>query len=123
MTPGARSTPVSTASTVPITAVGKPTAVCRPSTAFPTSWRRLVTYRCSSTPGSVQRRRRQSSGPGRQAVGIGRPPYATGAALAGTDGIVHVLRSLLAETDLIMAIDGYPTLGDLTPAALRAVRQ
>ncbi|MEZ0355185.1 lactate 2-monooxygenase [Mycobacterium sp. SA01] len=59
---------------------------------------------------------------GAKAVGIGRP-YAYGAALAGTDGIVHVLRSLLAETDLIMAIDGYPTLGDLTPAALRAVRQ
>ncbi|WP_431230944.1 lactate 2-monooxygenase [Mycolicibacterium psychrotolerans] len=59
---------------------------------------------------------------GAKAVGIGRP-YAYGAALAGTDGIVHVLRSLLAETDLIMAIDGYPTLGDLTPGALRAVRQ
>ncbi len=59
---------------------------------------------------------------GAKAVGIGRP-YAYGAALAGADGIVHVLRSLLAETDLIMAIDGYPTLGDLTPAALRAVRQ
>lgn len=59
---------------------------------------------------------------GAKAVGIGRP-YAYGAALAGTDGIVHVLRSLLAETDLIMAIDGYPTLGDLTPDALRAVRQ
>ena len=26
-----------------------------------------------------------------------------------------MLRSLLAETDLIMAIDGYPTLGDLNP--------
>ncbi|BBX09212.1 lactate 2-monooxygenase [Mycolicibacterium aichiense] len=59
---------------------------------------------------------------GAKAVGIGRP-YAYGAALGGTDGIVHVLRSLLAETDLIMAIDGYPTLGDLTPDALRAVRQ
>lgn len=59
---------------------------------------------------------------GASAVGIGRP-YAYGAALAGTDGIVHVLRSMLAEADLIMAIDGYPTLADLTPAALRAVRQ
>lgn len=59
---------------------------------------------------------------GAKAVGIGRP-YAYGAALAGTDGIVHVLRSMLAEADLIMAIDGYPTLADLTPAALRAVRQ
>ena len=59
---------------------------------------------------------------GAKAVGIGRP-YAYGAALAGTDGIVHVLRSLLAEADLIMAIDGYPTLADLTPDALRRVRQ
>jgi len=59
---------------------------------------------------------------GASAVGIGRP-YAYGAALAGTDGIVHVLRSLLAEADLIMAIDGYPTLADLTPEALRPVRQ
>jgi lactate 2-monooxygenase len=35
--------------------------------------------------------------------------------------VVHVLRSLLAETDLIMAFDGYPTLKDLTPEALRRV--
>ncbi|MFF9520855.1 alpha-hydroxy-acid oxidizing protein [Streptomyces achromogenes] len=58
---------------------------------------------------------------GATAVGVGRP-YAYGAALGGTDGIVHVLRSLLAETDLLMAIDGYPTLADLTPEALRRVR-
>ncbi|MGQ4601054.1 alpha-hydroxy-acid oxidizing protein [Nocardia sp. R6R-6] len=58
---------------------------------------------------------------GATAVGIGRP-YAYGAALAGADGIVHVLRSLLAEADLLMAVDGYPTLADLTPAALRPVR-
>jgi isopentenyl diphosphate isomerase/L-lactate dehydrogenase-like FMN-dependent dehydrogenase len=54
---------------------------------------------------------------GASAVGIGRP-YAWGCALGGTDGIVHVLRSLLAETDLLMAVDGYPTLGDLTPETL-----
>ncbi|MBU3705736.1 MAG: lactate 2-monooxygenase [Mycobacterium sp.] len=58
---------------------------------------------------------------GASAVGIGRP-YAYGAALAGTDGIVHVLRSILAEADLIMAIDGYPSLKDLTREALRRVR-
>jgi lactate 2-monooxygenase len=57
---------------------------------------------------------------GATAVGIGRP-YAYGAALGGTDGIVHVLRSVLAEADLIMAVDGYPTLADLTPDALRRV--
>jgi lactate 2-monooxygenase len=28
---------------------------------------------------------------------------------------------LLAETDLIMAVDGYPTLKDLTPDTLRRV--
>jgi lactate 2-monooxygenase len=32
---------------------------------------------------------------------------------------VHVLRSILAEADLLMAVDGYPTLADLTPAALQ----
>ncbi|MFE9904114.1 alpha-hydroxy-acid oxidizing protein [Streptomyces achromogenes] len=58
---------------------------------------------------------------GATVVGVGRP-YAYGAALGGTDGIVHVLRSLLAETDLLMAVDGYPTLADLTPEALRRVR-
>ena len=57
---------------------------------------------------------------GATAVGVGRP-YAWGLALGGADGIVHVLRSLLAEADLIMAVDGYPSLGDLTPDALRRV--
>jgi lactate 2-monooxygenase len=54
---------------------------------------------------------------GAKAVGIGRP-YAYGLALDGTDGIVHVLRCLLAEADLLMAVDGYPTLADLGPGAL-----
>ncbi|MBF6239228.1 Lactate 2-monooxygenase [Nocardia otitidiscaviarum] len=58
---------------------------------------------------------------GASAVGIGRP-YAYGLALGGADGIAHVLRTLLAEADLIMAVDGYPTLKDLAPEALRAVR-
>ncbi|MEU1422634.1 alpha-hydroxy-acid oxidizing protein [Kitasatospora sp. NPDC005751] len=49
---------------------------------------------------------------GATAVGVGRP-YAYGLALGGEDGVVHVLRSLLAEADLIMAVDGYPTLADL----------
>ena len=57
---------------------------------------------------------------GATAVGIGRP-YAYGLALDGVDGIVHVLRSLLAEADLTMAVDGYPTLKDLTPDTLRRV--
>ncbi|MEU8758742.1 alpha-hydroxy-acid oxidizing protein [Streptomyces sp. NPDC048659] len=58
---------------------------------------------------------------GATAVAVGRP-YAYGAALGGTDGIVHVLRALLAEADLIMAVDGYPTLADLrAEGALRRV--
>jgi lactate 2-monooxygenase len=58
---------------------------------------------------------------GATAVGVGRP-YAYGLALGGTDGIVHVLRSILAETDLTMAVDGYPDLARLTPDALRRTR-
>ncbi|WP_329454355.1 alpha-hydroxy-acid oxidizing protein [Streptomyces sp. NBC_01497] len=57
---------------------------------------------------------------GASAVGVGRP-YAYGLALGGTEGVVHVLRTLLAEADLIMAVDGYPSLADLTPQALRRV--
>jgi lactate 2-monooxygenase len=49
---------------------------------------------------------------GATAVGVGRP-YAYGLALEGTDGIVHVLRSLLAEADMIMAVDGYLCLKNL----------
>ncbi|MEZ0362193.1 alpha-hydroxy-acid oxidizing protein [Mycobacterium sp. pUA109] len=57
---------------------------------------------------------------GATAVGIGRP-YAYGLALGGVDGIVHVLRTLLAEADLLMAVDGYPSRADLTPETLRQV--
>ncbi|MEU9369261.1 lactate 2-monooxygenase [Streptomyces avermitilis] len=55
---------------------------------------------------------------GATAVGVGRP-YAYGLAYGGEAGLVHVLRALLAEADLIMAVDGYPTLADLTPDTLR----
>jgi isopentenyl diphosphate isomerase/L-lactate dehydrogenase-like FMN-dependent dehydrogenase len=57
---------------------------------------------------------------GAAAVGVGRP-YAYGLALGGEDGIVHVLRCLLAEADLLMAVDGYPRLVDLNPRALMRV--
>ena len=57
---------------------------------------------------------------GASAVAIGRP-YTYGLALGGEDGIVHVLRSLLAEADLTMAVDGYRSLQELTPDALRRV--
>ena len=55
---------------------------------------------------------------GATAVGIGRP-YAYGLALGGIEGIVHVLRSILAEADLLMAVDGYPTRASLDEAAMR----
>ncbi|WP_338811360.1 lactate 2-monooxygenase (plasmid) [Agrobacterium leguminum] len=58
---------------------------------------------------------------GATAVGIGRP-YAYGLALDGVDGIIHVLRSILAEADLLMAVDGYPRLADLQPSSLMVVR-
>ena len=57
---------------------------------------------------------------GATAVGIGRP-YAYALAVGGQEGIEHTIRCLLAETDLIMAVDGYATIADLTPDALRAV--
>ncbi len=55
---------------------------------------------------------------GATAVGIGRP-YAYGLAVGGQAGVEHVLRCLLAEADLIMAVDGYASIADLTPAAMR----
>ncbi|MFC7342771.1 lactate 2-monooxygenase [Saccharopolyspora griseoalba] len=58
---------------------------------------------------------------GATAVGIGRP-YAYGLALGGTEGVVHVLRSVLAEADLLMAVDGYASPAELTRDALRPVR-
>ncbi|MBM7172401.1 alpha-hydroxy-acid oxidizing protein [Streptomyces sp. G44] len=57
---------------------------------------------------------------GATAVGVGRP-YVYGLGMGGTDGVTHVLRSLLAEADLLMAVDGYPALADLTPEALQRV--
>lgn len=55
---------------------------------------------------------------GASAVGIGRP-YAYGLAIGGQAGIEHVLRCLLAEIDLTMAIDGYPRVAGLSRDALR----
>ena len=55
---------------------------------------------------------------GATAVAIGRP-YVYGMALGGVPGGVHVLRSILAEADLIMGVDGYPHRSDLTRDALR----
>ncbi len=51
---------------------------------------------------------------GARAVGVGRP-YSYGLALDGADGAAHVLKCILAEADLMMAVNGYPTV-----AAVRA---
>ena len=46
---------------------------------------------------------------GATAVGIGRP-YTYGLAIGGARGAAHVLSSILAEADLLMAVNGYPDL-------------
>lgn len=46
---------------------------------------------------------------GATAVGVGRP-YAYGLALGGAEGAAHVLKCMLAEADLLMAVNGYPSL-------------
>lgn len=57
---------------------------------------------------------------GATAVGIGRP-YVHGLALGGADGVVHVLRSILAEADLLMAVDGYPSIAALRDGGIRRI--
>jgi lactate 2-monooxygenase len=49
---------------------------------------------------------------GATAVGVGRP-YSYGLAMGGAEGAAHVLRSILAEADLMMAVNGYATLADV----------
>ena len=48
---------------------------------------------------------------------LGRP-FLWGLTLAGADGVEHVLRALLAELDLTMALSGAATVADLSPALL-----
>lgn len=54
---------------------------------------------------------------GARAVLIGRP-YAYGLALAGQDGVRHVMRGLLADLDLTMALSGHRTVSNLTQNSL-----
>ena len=54
---------------------------------------------------------------GARAVLIGRP-CAYGLALAGEDGVRHVLRALRTDFELTMRLAGYASLADLNPAAL-----
>jgi lactate 2-monooxygenase len=55
---------------------------------------------------------------GATAVAVGRP-YAYALAVGGTAGVVAQLKAVLAELDLLMAIDGYPTIADLKAAGVR----
>jgi lactate 2-monooxygenase len=54
---------------------------------------------------------------GADAVGIGRP-YLWGLALAGEAGVTHVLRNLLAEIDLTLALTGHTSPSQLGPDGL-----
>ena len=55
---------------------------------------------------------------GADAVLVGRP-YVYGLGLGGEEGVRHVLRSLLAELDLTMALSGASSVADLDPSVLR----
>ncbi|WP_406288468.1 lactate 2-monooxygenase [Embleya sp. NBC_00896] len=56
---------------------------------------------------------------GARAVLVGRP-YVYGLALGGEDGVRHVLRCLLAEFDLSMALSGHTRVDGLDPSVLSA---
>jgi lactate 2-monooxygenase len=58
---------------------------------------------------------------GARAVLVGRP-WVFGLGLAGTDGVRHVLRSLLADLDLTMALSGHRTPSELTRDSLQPTR-
>ena len=55
---------------------------------------------------------------GAEAILLGRP-YLWGLALGGAEGVEHVLRMLLAELDLTMALCGASTVAELSPDLLR----
>ena len=55
---------------------------------------------------------------GAAAVGVGRP-FVYGLALDGAAGAAHVLKCILAEADLFMAVNGMPTLADLRRDGVR----
>jgi lactate 2-monooxygenase len=54
---------------------------------------------------------------GADAVCLGRP-YVWGLALGGQAGVEHVLRCLLAELDLTLALSGYTTIAEVDRSAL-----
>ena len=55
---------------------------------------------------------------GASAVLIGRP-YVWGLGLGGQEGVEAVMRGILGDFDLTMALSGYTSLGELEPASLR----
>jgi lactate 2-monooxygenase len=57
---------------------------------------------------------------GATAVGLGRP-YVYALAVGGTDAVVSQLRAVLAELDLLMAIDGFRTIADLRAGGVQRV--
>jgi isopentenyl diphosphate isomerase/L-lactate dehydrogenase-like FMN-dependent dehydrogenase len=57
---------------------------------------------------------------GARAVLLGRP-YVYGLGLGGEAGVRHVLRSLLAELDLAMALSGCASVADLDSRLLKAI--
>jgi lactate 2-monooxygenase len=59
---------------------------------------------------------------GARAVLVGRP-YVYGLGLGGEAGVRHVLRSLLAELDLAMALSGCASVADIDSRLLKAIRE
>ena len=57
---------------------------------------------------------------GATAVGVGRP-FFYGLALDGAKGAAHVMKCILAEADLMMAVNGWPTIAHVREAGARRV--
>jgi lactate 2-monooxygenase len=57
---------------------------------------------------------------GATAVGVGRL-YAYALAVGDTEGIMSQLRAILAELDLLMAIDGFRTIAGLRAAGAQRI--
>jgi len=54
---------------------------------------------------------------GADAVCLGRP-FVWGLAIGGQEGVEHVLRCLLAELDLTLALSGYTSIAEIDAAAV-----
>jgi lactate 2-monooxygenase len=57
---------------------------------------------------------------GANAVGVDRN-YLYALAVGGVDGPVSQLRAVLAELDLLMAVEGYPSIADLRAAGAQRI--